>query len=88
MDKMTVEIVLVIIIDNLALACGGRSQYTWQTLGNAIKGQMAQGVLQGADLEMVLDVVMELEQAYWQCEMHGIQIAMVKSSIREGIEKK
>jgi hypothetical protein len=88
MDKMSIEIVMAVIIDNLAAACGGRSQYTWATLGNAIRGHMAQGSLQGADLRVVLDVALELEMAYWECQMAPIQVAMIKSSIREGIEKK
>lgn len=88
MEKKIVESVVTCIINNLALACGGRSQYDWNTLGKALKGHMAQGNLQGANIEDILDAAMEIEMDYW-CwnDMPSIQQAMVKRQIQDGIEK-
>ena len=88
MDKKNIEIAVKYIIDTLALACGGRSQYSWQSLGNALKGHMRQGMLQGANLTVVLDAVVELEMEHWECELAMIQQAMIRRQIQDGIEKK
>ncbi len=88
MEKKTIECVVTCVISNLAGACGGRSQYDWKMLGKALKGQISQGHLQGADLELVLDVVMEIEVEYWGwADMPGIQQAMIRRQIQDGIEK-
>lgn len=53
------------VIDLLALAHGGRSQYSWQALGCALRGQVAQGRLQGADPARVVALAVGLELEYW-----------------------
>ena len=88
MEKKIVECVVSCVIANLALACGGRSQYDWTTLGKALKGHLSQGNLQNADLEVVLDAAIENELEYWGgTSLPAIQVAMVRRQIQDGIEK-
>lgn len=72
------------VIDLLALAHGGRSQYSWQALGSALRGQVAQGRLQGADPARVVALAVALELEYW-CDVDTTPDAeaLIKAQILE-----
>jgi hypothetical protein len=88
MEKKIIEAVVTCIINNLALAHGGRSQYDWNTLGKALKGHLSQGNLQGADIEGVLDAAMDLEIEWYNwSHFPDHMIANIRRQIQDGIEK-
>jgi hypothetical protein len=88
MEKKIIESILTVIIHNLSLAFGGRSGISWLALGQAIKGHMAQGMLQGADADLVVDTVIEMEIEYYCWDnMNAFQVADIRRQIMDGVKK-